>query len=160
MYIYSTCALIKSQPVEFGSSPLPPHRNSWAVLHVSAMLRCFQGLAPFTGSAVLWAESTIKIHWYVQGSSATRSFLATYFQCDRKRTELNHYKHIQDLFLEIISHQNASNFCMEVPLCCWICSLLSFLSYFVDCHTENIFLTVTFIIYLLEMTCAVLSPAS
>lgn len=146
--------------VEFSPSPHPPHRSSWAV---SSACVCYaeasSRLAPFTGSAVPWDESTIKIHWYLQGSSVICSFLVTFLQCDRNRTGLSHYKHIQYLLLEITSHQNINNFCMEIPFCCWICSLLSFLSYFADCHTEN-FLTLRFIIYMPETICAVLSPAS
>lgn len=81
---------------------------------------CRQGLGTFTGLSVPSAERRIKIRCYLQESFVICLLLASndlILQCDRKRTELNHYWHTQYLLLEITSHQNISNICTEMPPC-------------------------------------------
>lgn len=130
VYIYSTYALTKRCCVEFGALTHTPHGTSGQSM-------C-QPSCTFTSLSVPWAESTIKIHWYLQGSFFICPFPASndlIFQCDRKRTELNHYWHTQYFLLEITSHQNISNICTEMPLWSWICSL-PFLLHWISIHTS------------------------
>lgn len=142
--------------VEFSPSPNPPHRSSWAlVLHVSAARTC--SIHRFS-SAVRWkcnqdslvfagqfCHLLIPGHIFFSVIGKGLGWIITSIP----RTCCLILPHIKTLVISASRCLSAAESSLFSLL---FCTLLTV--------SENDFLTVTFIIYIPEMTCVVLSPVS